>query len=743
MKLLGLIALAAVCVAPLMAGYPGAVLFSDNYNRPNNTDIDASSVGMAGTLAPQVYVEAFEGSGVATSTQILNNLLNVAMGPGMGSLFIDHNLTDAAILSADGFSVSLDVVTITTADDIANRFGGFGVGNTRDEGVNARDSFDSLVPFRPNIARANTGIGVSDFYVDLALDMNLRIWSKGNLLETIAVGAAAGTIRADFYVTDFNAGSAVIADVYFNGVRRATHSFTWDNTNANYLGISGRTAAAGVLLDNLFVQELYCEKANTPVPVMNEISVDPATVVLQWNKGKDAAGNPNANIARHYLYIVEGEPNFVGITPITVANAADPISHNPASIDAFDTDKTFYWRVDESVLVNGNPSLPAEPNTITGFVWSFETIKSVPVITAQPANQLAEIAQPAALTISVSSLSPVSYAWYKTTDNVNNTAADDVLVGSAQNLTFASAQVSDESYYYCMLVNDSGQASATYSNVVSLGVKRQVARWTLNAADYTGGFYQDISGNAHHAEPNLVPMAGSFVPGVDPAETAEALDTTVVPLSVADSGDWAAAAFTSQITVSAWLKWAGPNGAWQGIVSNRVDPTNGNFFIEIRQDNGNVQIGSPGGTDLIAGNLPIGQWTHVVVTASAAGRNIYMNGLPVITRSPANPITQLVVPMYFGALGRSAAGTLTSPFNGVIDDVQIFNYAKSGLEVADLYYDVSEMPVCINPTGVDLQFDTAGAGPSGDEPDCRVDLKDLAAFAADWLLCGLYPQSDC
>ena len=119
------------------------VLFSDNYNRPNNTDIDASSTGMSGTLAPMVYQEVFEGSNQSTSIQILSNQLNVAVGAGMSSLYLNHNFTGAGILSADGFSISMDVVSITTADDTGNRFGGFGVGNTQAEAQAAADSFDS------------------------------------------------------------------------------------------------------------------------------------------------------------------------------------------------------------------------------------------------------------------------------------------------------------------------------------------------------------------------------------------------------------------------------------------------------------------------------------------------------------------------------------------------------------------------------------------------------------------------
>jgi len=736
-----MILLMVCCAAGLAgAGYTGSILFSDSFDRANSTDIDASSAGMAGTLAPMTYMESYEGSNIATSIQILNNRLNVAFGPGMANLYLNHNFTDAAISAAGGFSISLDVVSIAgTTTELPNRFGGFGVGMTQSEAAAAGDSSDDDAD-STTMRGGGNNVAVADFFVDVALDNNLKLWNNGTLLSTIPVGVSAGTIKVDFYLTGFNAGDWVTAEVYFNGVQTAVQYFTWDNTNANYVGISGRTPAAGVLLDNFSIATVYTDKASQPDPGYAAAEIDPGSLVLQWTKGKDAAGNPNTAITKHYLYIAENEPNFVNVTPVTVADSADPITHDPAAIDAADTDKTFYWRVDESVLINGIPSGPTEPNTIQGFVWKFETVKSVPIINTQPVNQLVDPGQTAEFSIEGTSISPLTYAWYQSGDNAVDTPADDTLVGQTQILSIPNAQAANEGYYYCRLINTGG---TVVSNVVTLGTKRAVAHWTFDAADFVGGVYLDNSGQGHHAEPNLLPIAGSFVPGADPAETGDALDTTVVPLSVADSGDWAAAAFTSQVTVSAWVKWAGPNGAWQGIVSNRVDPSNGNFYIEIRQDNGNVQIGSPGGTDLIAGNLPIGEWTHVAVTASSGGRIIYFNGMPVITRSPTNPINQLAVPMYVGALGRSSAGTLSSPFHGVMDDVRIYNYAKDKFGVADLYYDVTEIPLCLNPGNVGLVFDVAGGGANGDQPDCRVDLMDFAVFAGDWLNCGFYPQADC
>lgn len=734
-------------VSLVQAAVTGSVLFSDNYNRSNNTDIDASSTGMSGTLSPMVYQEAFEGSGQLTSIQILSNQLNVAVGAGMSSLYLNHNFTDAGILSADGFSVSLDVVTITSADDPGNRFGGFGVGNTQAEAQAAQDSFDSLVPFRPNLARANQGIGVSDFYVDLALDQNLRLWSNGSLLNTINVGAVSGTIKVDFLLSDFNVGSSVTAAVYFNGVQQDVQTFTWDNNGANYLGISGRTAGAGVFLDNLSIATIYEDRAHTPSPINGAELVDAGGLTVSWYKGKDASGNPNSLIAQHYFYVRAGEPNFVDVTPITVADTVDPVSSSDYS---FASDMLYYWRVDESI----NGSSATDPNTITGYVWSFDTY-TFPIINADPGQAVAAPAETAVLTCDFTSVTDPTAKWFKSgnpdvemitggdiTINVTNTGG----TAYTSSLTIDNVEVADEGMYYCLVENAGGPQNAVTSATGSLGVKRKVAHWTFDQADLQGGQYLDISGEGHNADPNIVPGSASFVDGVDPTETGDGLDLTVQPLAAADSNDWAPSMYTGEITVSAWLNWAGTNGNWQGVVSNRVaaPPATYNFYVEIRQDNGNLQIGGiPGVGDLQIPPLPVGEWVHLAITVHAGEVVIYLNGEALAANTAGQAVTQNLAPLYIGALNRNVNGTVVSIFNGVLDDVQIYNYALSNTEVADLYYEVLETPVCLNPDALDLQLDVAGGGVDGDQPDCLVTLTDFAAFAQAWLNCGLYPQSEC
>ena len=97
------------------------MLFSDSFDRPDNTDISAVKEGMSGQLAPLSYVEAFEGSGQPSSIQITSGRLHMAVGPGMSNVFVDYNFSGQTFGTANGLAVSLDIVEINSASDAANR----------------------------------------------------------------------------------------------------------------------------------------------------------------------------------------------------------------------------------------------------------------------------------------------------------------------------------------------------------------------------------------------------------------------------------------------------------------------------------------------------------------------------------------------------------------------------------------------------------------------------------------------
>ena len=68
-----------------------------------------------------------------------------------------------------------------------------------------------------------------------------------------------------------------------------------------------------------------------------------------------------------------------------------------------------------------------------------------------------------------------------------------------------------------------------------------------------------------------------------------------------------------------------------------------------------------------------------------------------------------------------------------MDDIQVYNYALTADEIAQMYVLVMGGSFCQQSPAYDF------TGPAG-IPDCKVDLYELRGMAADWLGCGIYPD---
>lgn len=246
-------------------------LFLDTFDRPNLTNADSSDVGMSGSRKPPLgpnttYYEGFEGSGVASSTQTANKTLQMAFGPGMSENGIAHNFVGQDIIDAGGFSVELNIQAINTdATDTTNRYVGFGVGLSQAEAATGADINNTppagAVAFR-GAQGGNTG--VADFFVELDLNGNVKVWRNGGLLNSTPVGVNHGTLTAAFALNGFSTTSTVAVTVFFNGKlvdintgdsNSVTRTFTWDRNNSNYIGVSAR-ASNYAQMDNLAIRKL-------------------------------------------------------------------------------------------------------------------------------------------------------------------------------------------------------------------------------------------------------------------------------------------------------------------------------------------------------------------------------------------------------------------------------------------------------------------------------------------------------
>lgn len=66
-------------------------------------------------------------------------------------------------------------------------------------------------------------------------------------------------------------------------------------------------------------------------------------------------------------------------------------------------------------------------------------------------------------------------------------------------------------------------------------------------------------------------------------------------------------------------------------------------------------------------------------------------------------------------------------YDGILDDIRLYNYALDATEAATLYSDVRG-GFCVDKPALDYN------------DDCIVDLADFAVFAQSWMECGIFPD---
>ncbi len=228
---IGIVGLTAVSVSAAPT-----VLFADTFDRADNDDLNAVATGKSGTLGALDWLEkAATGGG-----RILSNELQLGEdggGGGWALAYLDHNFVDSGILSAGGFSVSVDILNDVTG------------GGTRYVGIAVGGSSADYSGWSNN----NPADQGADFYVgyDGSGTEQFRIWTNGVLATTTSLTFAnPDTLRVDLTVTDFNAGTTVGYEVFNNSISVASGNFTWGGTDENYLGLFSNWTDSGAELDN-------------------------------------------------------------------------------------------------------------------------------------------------------------------------------------------------------------------------------------------------------------------------------------------------------------------------------------------------------------------------------------------------------------------------------------------------------------------------------------------------------------
>lgn len=93
--------------------------------------------------------------------------------------------------------------------------------------------------------------------------------------------------------------------------------------------------------------------------------------------------------------------------------------------------------------------------------------------------------------------------------------------------------------------------------------------------------------------------------------------------------------------------------------------------------------------------------------------------------------------MLIGAV--NSRGTVGTLFTGLIDEIEVYNYALTVDDVAIAYEGYTGEDTCVYPPALDFTGPDDSNEDGVFDADCVVDIYDFAYFASSWLECGLIP----
>jgi hypothetical protein len=332
---------------PLILTAHGAILFEDNFDRADSRNIDASLTGITdntGTplLADAVYSQPWLDPNNAApiygvqdgnaanggGSQILAGVFQVKVGTGTANAYINHNFTNAAILSAGGFSVAMDVTGYNQAT--VNQGAVFGIGMTAAEAASMRDAVANGIS-EPHLSNAfGTGLAgqtnaVADFWYAIRGNNTVAWGSRDTILGTATVPGKVGQLAANFTVPDFNAGTSVGFELLHNGVAVGSGSYTWTDTNANYLAIDGRDNTF-VGVDNLRIATDFVEPVVFP-PLVDAFAVTRLQGAndtrFHWRVEEGTLGDPVTITIKNGATVLHTTSSLSGYADVNAAGASD------------------------------------------------------------------------------------------------------------------------------------------------------------------------------------------------------------------------------------------------------------------------------------------------------------------------------------------------------------------------------------------------------------------------------------
>jgi hypothetical protein len=304
-----------------------------------------------------------------------------------------------------------------------------------------------------------------------------------------------------------------------------------------------------------------------------------------------------------------------------------------------------------------------------------------PVFYTQPEGASKYVGDGLLLSALVDGSTPLTYQWQNS--GVNLTGG----TGSSLNLT--NLQLSDAGNYTLVLSNAYGTATSSVAvvQVTAFNITNTFAYWKFD--ETSGSSAADSSGNGNTG--SLISFPGDnsqWVAGR--VGGALNLSNTNVGQGYVTAPDSPSLNFTNSLSLSlsAWVKGTPAQITGAGIIAKgyggneeyAMDVSGGAFRFYVRNA---AALSSP----IQSSVGPNNRWQHLIATYDAASglMNLYVNA-QLVSTGPAP--TSLLSNSHEVSIGSRESGVASGyvwPFNGVIDDVRIYNRALRTNEVQTLY----------------------------------------------------------
>lgn len=136
-----------------------------------------------------------------------------------------------------------------------------------------------------------------------------------------------------------------------------------------------------------------------------------------------------------------------------------------------------------------------------------------------------------------------------------------------------------------------------------------------------------------------------------------------------------------QYTMTAWINPAGNHRNYEGAIISSGNWNTTQWVFGLKQDNTAIDVAGPGYLNYINYNVPLNTWTHVATTVADGLAKLYVNGSYIGER---NIGSSLVSDASNTCIGRETYADGYFAFNGLINDVRIYDHTLSSTEVQEI-----------------------------------------------------------